>query len=628
MMHIGARESYDASDDELASRLPEPVSITSPMQKNNIYVLGINAYDHDVSACLLRDGEIAYAIEKERITRKKHAGGFFQEVVDYCLKAEGITLDDVDLVVRNCYVLPVEDLEVRMIYQGDMNPHEHDQAAKSPLYLPKSNKVMTVSHHLAHAYSAFAVCPFDEGVVMVVDGVGSYASDIKEPGQLTQGVNPLARESESYYKFKGNELETLKKVWLQPCRGLLSDEFFNMDGLGALYSRVSSYIFADWNKCGEVMGLAPYGRPDNFRRLLELKEDELQVPEWDASFNKPWTPDGKDKWEASRVMRHWEDLAWRVQHDSEEVLLARARWLAETTGARNLVLAGGVALNCVANGRIVRETGFDNVWIQPAAGDNGISIGCAYYGRLAVQKKPRTFVMKQATLGVEYANDDVRRAGNPLLVTRKTFNEPGQSICREAAKLLADGKVFGWFQGRCEFGPRALGNRSILGDPRRPEMKDILNKRVKFRQAFRPFAPIVTYERAKDIFVGEDESPFMLRAKQVRPEWKDRIPAIVHVDGTARVQTVRREQNERIYNLLTEFEKLTGVPVLVNTSFNIKGEPIVETPQDAMNCFIYTGIDYLALHDTLISKNALYRVLAPFIKVYYESRDVSREETD
>ena len=376
------------------------------------------------------------------------------------------------------------------------------------------------------------------------------------------------------------------------------------------------------------MGLAPYGRPDNFRRLLEIEDGELRVPEWDASFNQPYTPDGQKKWEASPAMRHWEDLAWRVQHDSEEVLLARARWLRETTGARNLCLAGGVALNCVANGRIVREAGFDNVWIQPAAGDNGISIGCAYYGRLAVQKKPRTFVMKQATLGVEYADDVVRRAGNPLLVTRKTFNGPGQSICREAAKLLADGKVFGWFQGRCEFGPRALGNRSILGDPRRPEMKDILNKRVKFRQAFRPFAPIVTYERAKDIFVGEDESPFMLRAKQVRPEWKDRIPAIVHVDGTARVQTVRREQNERMYDLLTEFEKLTGVPVLVNTSFNIKGEPIVETPQDAMNCFIYTGIDYLALHDTLISKNALYKVLAPFIKVYYELKGVSREETD
>jgi carbamoyltransferase len=598
------------------------------MTKQHSYVLGINAYDHDVSACLLRDGEIAYAIEKERITRKKHAGGFFQEVVDYCLQAEGITLDDVDLVVRNCYVMPVEDLEVRMIYQGDMSGRERAQVAKSPLYLPKSNKMMTVSHHLAHAYSAFAVCPFDEGVVMVVDGVGSYSSDIKEPGQLTEDVNPLARESESYYKFKGSALETLKKVWLQPCRGLLSDEFFNMDGLGALYSRVSSYIFADWNKCGEVMGLAPYGRPDNFRRLLELKDGELQVPEWDAEFNQPWMPDGKNKWEASPSMKHWEDMAWRVQHDSEEVLIARARWLRETTGARNLCLAGGVALNCVANGRIVREAGFDNVWIQPAAGDNGIAIGCAYYGRVAIQKKPRMFVMKQATLGVMYPDDIARRVGNPLLVTRKTFNGPGESICREAAKLLSEGKVFGWFQGRCEFGPRALGNRSILGDPRRPEMKDKLNKRVKFRQAFRPFAPIVPYERAKDIFVGEDESPFMLRAKQVRPEWKDRIPAIVHVDGTARVQTVRREQNERMYDLLMEFDKLTGVPVLVNTSFNIKGEPIVETPQDAMNCFIYTGIDYLAFHDTLVAKNALYKILAPFIKVYYESMVHSRVETD
>ena len=630
-MHIGLIVPSDASNkltEAKGAHLPENISTTSSMLKQHSYVLGINAYDHDVSVCLLRDGEIAYAIEKERITRQKHASGFFQEAVDYCLKAEGITLDDVDLVVRNCYVLPVDELEIRMVYEGDMNGRERAQVAKSPLYLPKSNKVMTVSHHLAHAYSAFAVSPFDEGVVMVVDGVGSYSSDIKEPGQLTEGVNPLARESESYYKFKGSKLETLKKIWLQPCRGLLSDEFFNMDGLGALYSRVSSYVFADWNKCGEVMGLAPYGRPNSVRPLLELKDGELHVPEWDADFNQPWMPDGKNKWEANPAMRHWEDMAWRIQHDAEEVLIARARWLRETTGARNLCLAGGVALNCVANGRIVREAGFDNVWIQPAAGDNGIAIGCAYYGRLAIQKKPRTFVMKQATLGVTYPDDVARRVGNPLLVTRKTFNGPGESICREAAKLLSEGKVFGWFQGRCEFGPRALGNRSILGDPRRPEMKDKLNKRVKFRQAFRPFAPIVPYERAKDIFVGEDESPFMLRAKQVRPEWKDRIPAIVHVDGTARVQTVRREQNERMYDLLMEFDKLTGVPVLVNTSFNIKGEPIVETPQDAMNCFIHTGIDYLALHDTLVSKNALYKVLAPFIKVYYESMVRSRVETD
>ena len=226
--------------------------------------------------------------------------------------------------------------------------------------------------------------------------------------------------------------------------------------------------------------------------------------------------------------------------------------------------------------------------------------------------------MRQATLGVEYADDVVQRAGNRLLLTRKVFNGPAESICRETAKLLSEGNVFGWFQGRSEFGPRALGNRSILADPRRAETKNKLNKRVKFRQAFRPFAPIVPYERATNIFVGEDESPFMLRAKHVRPEWRDRIPAVVHVDGTARVQTVRREHNERIYNLLMEFEKLTGVPVLVNTSFNIRGEPIVETPQDAMNCFIYTGIDYLALHDTLVAKNVLYKIFSPFIKVYYE----------
>lgn len=598
------------------------------MPKAHSYVLGINAYDHDVSACLLRDGEIAYAIEKERITREKHAGGFFQETVDYLLSAEGITLDDVDLVVRNCYVLPVEDLEVRILYQGDMPPEERAVAEKSPLFLSKSDKLRTVSHHLAHAYSAFAACPFEDGAIMIVDGVGSYACDIKEPGQLIEGVNPLARESESYYSFKGTELKALKKVWLEPRRGLLSDEFFNMDGLGALYSRVSSYIFADWNKCGEVMGLAPYGRPNAFRRLIELQGDRLVCPEWDASFNQPWSPDGEMKWEDSPSMKHWEDMAWRIQHDSEEILIARARWLREETGAKNLCIAGGVGLNCVANGRIVREAGFDNVWIQPAAGDNGIAMGCAYYGHLALQGRPRTWKMNIATLGREYSNEDVERVGNPAIVTRRTFDRPGESICRETAKLLAEGKVFGWFQGRSEFGPRALGNRSILGDPRRPEMKDILNRRVKFRQAFRPFAPIVLYERAKDIFVGDDESPFMLRAKQVKPEWKDRIPAIVHVDGSARVQTVRREQNPRMYELLTEFEKLTGVPVLVNTSFNIKGEPIVETPQQAMNCFVYTGIDYLAMHDTLFAKNALYKAVSPFIKIYYESRGLSRDETD
>ena len=584
------------------------------MSKSHSYILGINAYDHDVSACLLRDGEIAYAIAKERVTRKKHDAGFYQEVIDYCLTAEGITLDDVELVVRNCYVLPIEDIEIRLASMPDMPLKERMQAAKNPLYRSHSNKVVTVSHHLAHAYSAFAACPFDEGAVMVVDGVGSYCSDIAEKDQMTDNVNPLARELESYYKFSGSKLETLKKVWLNPERGFLSDEFYNMKGLGAIYSRVSSYIFADWNKCGEVMGLAPYGRPGQIRPLVVLQNGELEIPDWTDELNQPYLIEAKGKWDDKPSMQHWQDLAWQLQDDTERVLIERAIWLREQTGAKNLCIAGGVGLNCVANGKIVREAGYDNVWIQPAAGDDGIAIGCAYYGYLAIQNKPRSFVIDHAFFGAPYSDAQTDKAADQWLVEREIFDGPGQNICTETAKVLAAEKVVGWFQGRSEFGPRALGNRSILADPRNPAMKDVLNARVKFRQAFRPFAPIVLAERASEIFDGDEESPFMLLAKRVKPEWKDRIPAIVHVDGTARVQTVRREQNERLYRLLEEFEKLTGVPVLLNTSFNIKGEPIVEAPADAMKCFLSTGIDYLALHDMLIKKSRYYSVLYPLMK--------------
>ena len=598
------------------------------MLKKQTYILGINAYDHDVSACLLRDGEIAFAISKERITREKHATGFYQEVVDYCLEAEGIALDDVGLIVRNCYVLPVEDMEERLTYEDIpefMDTAERAQAAKSPLCRNRSDRVVTVSHHLAHAYSAFAACPFNEGVVMVVDGVGNYACDVHEPGQLTENVSPLAREAESYYRFEGSRIETLKKVWLEPTRGFLSDEFFFMAGLGALYSRVSSYIFGDWNKCGEVMGLAPYGRPEGVRPLVRMHDGELVVPDWTAAFAKLWLPDVEQDWEKSAKKAHWEDMAWRVQHDTETVLLERARWLRETTGARNLCIAGGVGLNCVANGRIVREAGFDNVWIQPAAGDDGIAIGCAYYGHLQLQKKQRSYVMTHANLGRAYGQKDLNAAFDGMLARIETKARASEDICAEAAKLLADGNVLGWFQGRSEFGPRALGNRSILADPRSATMKDTLNNRVKHRQAFRPFAPIVLAERAPEIFEGNEESPFMLVAKRVRPEWKDRIPAIVHVDGTARVQTVRRDTNERLYRLLEAFDALTGVPVLLNTSFNVKGEPIVETPRDAVDCFLSTGIDYLVVLDTLISKNALHPVLSPVVGMYSEMSAIVRK---
>jgi carbamoyltransferase len=585
------------------------------------YILGLNTYDHDVSACLLRDGEIVYAIEKERITREKHATGFYQEVIDYCLDAEGIALDDVELVVSNCYILPVPEMEDRLVYQdmpGFLPEYERADATKHPLYRSRNGKVVTISHHLAHAYSAFAVCPFEEGAIMIVDGVGSYRSDVMEPFPAGDAGSPLARESESYYSFSGSKLDCLKKVWMEPDRGFLSDEFYNMPGLGALYSRASTYIFGDWNKCGELMGLAPYGRRGQVKPLMAIADNILSVPRWTAEYNQPYVMDAGGKWESHPSMRHWEDLAWRVQDDTEKVLLARARWLRETTGAKNLCIAGGVALNCVANGRIAREAGFDNVWIQPAAGDNGIAIGCAYYGLLEVQKQPRSFVMKHSYTGKNYPDADVEAATQRMMVRIQTSAVRSDNICRDTAKLLADQQVIGWFQGGSEFGPRALGNRSILADPRKPEMKDILNSRVKHRQPFRPFAPIVLADRAHEIFEGDGDSPFMLIAKPVRQEWRAKIPAIVHVDGTARVQTVTEDTNPVLYRLLKEFEALTGVPVLLNTSFNVKGEPIVETPRDAMACFLTTGIDHLVLHDTLVSKTAAHRFVAPLVRTYMD----------
>ena len=457
------------------------------MASKNLYILGINAYDHDVSACLLRDGEIVAAIGKERLTRYKHDTGFYDEVVDYCLDAAGIRLDDVQLIVRNSYVMPVRRIEQRLAHRhwsSYLGGSERAIAAKHPLFQADSNRVVDVSHHLAHAYSAFAASPFDDGVVMVVDGVGSYRADVTEPVPPGDDAHPMARESESYYRFAGATIEPLKKVWMGPGPGFLSDEFFMMPGLGALYSRVSSYVFGDWNKCGEVMGLAPYGRPNRMPPLMWLESGQLEVPDWTADRRHPWIEAGETTWEGSPARAEWEDLCWQVQDDTERVLLERARWLHEVTGARNLCIAGGVGLNCVANGRILREGPFENIWIQPATGDDGIAIGCAYYGHLAQRGGLRSYVMRNAYLGRTYDRAAEDAAFLPWNVRLETRSARTPDIAAATARHLADGQVVGWFQGRSEFGPRALGNRSILADPRDPAMKDRLNARVKHRQEF------------------------------------------------------------------------------------------------------------------------------------------------
>ena len=341
------------------------------------------------------------------------------------------------------------------------------------------------------------------------------------------------------------------------------------------------------------------------------------MPEWTAAFDKLWLPDVDADWEASSRKLHWEDMAWRVQNDTETVLLDRASWLRETTGAKNLCIAGGVGLNCVANGRIVREAGFDSVWIQPASGDDGIAIGCAYYGRLAIQKKPRSSVITHAYFGRAYGDDEVRGALSKGLPRLETNSRDSDDICAEAAKLLSEGNVLGWFQGRSEFGPRALGNRSILADPRTAEMKDKLNKRVKHRQAFRPFAPIVLAERAAEIFEGDEESPYMLVAKRVRPEWITRIlPSFM---STARPACSSAQGHERApVSAAAGVRRAHRRAALLNTSFNVKGEPIVETPRDAVACFLGTGIDYLVMRDRVVAKNAFHKAFSPLLGAYAE----------
>ncbi len=600
----------------------------TPPAGRELFVLGINAYDHDVSACLLRDGEVVVAIAKERLTRVKHDSGFYQEVVDYCLDAAGIPLERVDLVVRNSYVLPVPEIERRLLHEVRdlyMTLPERIQALRHPLFNARSDRVATVSHHLAHAYSAFAASPFREGAVMVVDGVGSYRSDVTEPVPADCEAHPLAREAESWYAFRDAEVRPIRKVWLEPVRGFLNDEFYNMAGLGALYSRVSAYVFGHWDKCGEVMGLAPYGRPGR-DPLLRLEGDRLEVPEWTAGMAHPFLGLTDGEWEGSRARPEWEDLARRVQEDAEGVLLERARRLHEATGAENLCIAGGVGLNCVANGRIVAESPFKRVFIQPAAGDDGIALGCAYYGHLALRGGRRGPALRNAGLGRTYADAEVARAVRTGLVRLSASRRTRADAPARAAGLLAAGKVVGWVQGGSEFGPRALGRRSILADPRDPGMKDHVNARVKHRQSFRPFAPAVPAERAREFFEGEEESPFMLLARKVRPGARDRIPAVVHVDGTARVQTVRREDDPLFHALLTAFDALTGVPVVLNTSFNLRGEPIVETPADAVECFLRSRLDALVVHDQVLEKRFTHALLFPLVRALARARGSLRSE--
>jgi len=586
------------------------------------YILGISAFYHDSAACLLRDGAIVAAAQEERFTRKKGDAGFPRHAAQYCLETAGIGASDLAYV--GFYDKPLLKFErILETYLG-VAPRGFTQFRlagpawmKEKLFqdrdirdaLSYDGEVLYAEHHESHAASAFFPSPFEEAAILTVDGVGEWATA-------------------SFGTGRGNDLELLKDLrW--------------PDSLGMLYSAFTYFTGFKVNS-GEykVMGLAPYGEPKYvdaiYRELIDLREDGsftlnqtyfnylTGLTMTDGAFDK--LLGGPPRVPESKLTQREMDLARSIQVVCEEIIMRMARTAHRETGMENLCLAGGVALNCVANGRLLRGGPFKRLWIQPAAGDAGGALGVAQLIWHRHCRQPRTVVagkdaMRGAYLGPEFTPDEIRE----YLDAQGAAYEQLERHCllERVARLLADEKVVGWFDGRMEFGPRALGARSILGDPRSPRMQAQMNLKIKFREGFRPFAPSVLRERVHDYFELDCESPYMLLVAPVKQErqipmtteqrglWgidqlnvlRSDIPAVTHIDYSARIQTVSRDTNPNYYDLIKQFERLTGCAVLVNTSFNVRGEPIVCTPADAYQCFMRTHIDYLVLGPFLLDKS-------------------------
>jgi carbamoyltransferase len=594
-----------------------------PSERAHRYILGISAYYHDSAACLLRDGEIVAAAQEERFTRKKGEAAFPRQAVDYCLKVTSIDISSVEFV--GFYDKPLLKFErILETYLGIVPKGFRSFLKAGPLWMTEKlhldrelrrelqfvGPLLYSEHHEAHAASAFLPSPFERAAILTIDGVGEWAT-----ASIGHGV--------------GNDFEILQELhW--------------PDSLGLLYSAFTYYVGFKVNS-GEykVMGLAPYGQPKYvdaiYRELIDLREDgsfrlnqkyfnylgglTMTSPAFDDLFGGPARVP-----ESSLTQREM-DLARSVQVVCEEIMLRMARTAYRLTGLEDLCMAGGVALNCVGNSRILREGPFKRLWIQPAAGDAGGALGVAQliWHRHAAQ--PRVACsgrdrMNGSYLGPEFSDAQIEQVLSEV-GARYSRVEPTHLHDR-VADLLASEQVIGWFDGRMEFGPRALGARSILGDPRSPRMQAQMNLKIKFREGFRPFAPSVLRERLADYFELDVDSPYMLLVAPVRAErrlamtpeqekfWgidklnvaRSDLPAITHVDYSARIQTVSREINPNYYDLLKAFERRTGCGVLVNTSFNVRGEPIVCTPADAYRCFMRTNIDYLVLGSFLLDKQA------------------------
>ncbi|MGH7854020.1 MAG: carbamoyltransferase family protein [Candidatus Binatia bacterium] len=591
-------------------------------------ILGISCFYHDSAAALLRDGMLMAAAEEERFSRRKHDSGYPAQAIRFCLEASNVESRDLDYVVF--YEKPFVKFERILTTSLHTAPRSLNLFARAmknwlvdrlwvKVLLQRElavapERILFSEHHLSHAASAFLCSPFDEAAVLTVDGVGEWAT-------ASSGVG------------KGNEIKIDKEIRFP-------------HSLGLLYSVFTAFLGFEVNE-GEykVMGMAPYGQPrfvDKVEKLIRVERDgsfRLNMDyfsyhfsptaafnsKFEQLFGPPRKPESYFFTSSSgypsyfgdvpsnfnalaRQNEYYADIAASIQVVTEEILLKMVHSLHRETGQRRLCMAGGVALNSVANGRLLKETPFEELYIQPAAGDSGAALGAALYAHHVLLGQPRRFVMEHAYWGKDFDDGAIHDSLARENIRSEEFSDDEKLLDR-VADLLSHGKVAGWFQSKFEWGPRALGHRSILADPRRGEMKDLVNTKIKFREPYRPFAPSVLEDRASEFFdfaSPEQHYPnrFMLYVVDVKEDAKPRLPAITHVDGSARLQTVRRDTAPLYYRLIEKFGQATGMPVLLNTSFNLRGEPIVTSPSDALKTFYNSGLDLLVLGNRIIAKDS------------------------
>ncbi len=571
-----------------------------------MYILGIGCFYHDSSACLIKDGKVIAAVLEERFSRKKHDFSFPQRAIEFCLKQAGITINDVGYI--GFYEKPFLKFERVLSQHLEMFP----KSFKNFLYylpswineklrfikiirkkLKYKGDVLFIEHHLAHAASAFLVSPFEKAAILTIDGVGEWTTT-------------------AYGTGDGNNIHLIKEIRFP-------------HSLGLLYSTITAYLgFSVNNSEYKVMGLSAFGDTDKntnpyynkLKKVIDIKEDgsfclDISYFSYHYADRMPSKRlckllDGPVLKKGEKLTKRHNDIAAALQIITEEIMLKILNHVYKITKCENIVLAGGVGLNSVCNGKILKNTPFKKVWIQPDAGDGGTSMGAAFYVYNTFLNKKRDFILNHNFWGPGYSDGHIK---NFLDNNKINYSElrDGKELIKKTAKLILEKNIIGWFQGRMEWGPRALGARSILASPCYNEMKDVLNLKVKHREKFRPFAPVILAEKTKEWFDCDNPLPdptdFMLMVYPIKEEKKSLIPAVVHVDGSGRLQSIKREQNMLYYDLIREFENLTGVPILVNTSFNIRGEPIVCTPYDAYRCMMGTEIDYLVMNKFLIRRS-------------------------